>query len=100
MLDNGAPSGDAIVAVPDSALKVGPISTSIGAGLLNAALAEAAARLQKSGGAAPIYLSANMPGAAENNAALIAAVPAAQPASLAVRIELPRKEPRTTGNMK
>lgn len=70
VLDNGAPSGDATVAVPGSDLKVGPISTSIGAALLNAVMAEAAARLQADA-AAPIYLSANMPGAAENNAALI-----------------------------
>ena len=71
VLDNGAPSGDAIVSVPGSVLKVGPVSTSIGAALINAVLSEAAARLQQSGGAAPIYLSANMPGSAENNAALI-----------------------------
>ena len=71
VLDNGAPSGDATVAVPGSDLKVGPVSTSIGAALINAVLAEAASRLQTSGKGAPIYLSANMPGAAENNAQLI-----------------------------
>jgi hypothetical protein len=43
VLDNGAPSGDATVAVPGSDLKVGPISTSIGAALLNAVMAAAAA---------------------------------------------------------
>jgi uncharacterized phosphosugar-binding protein len=72
VLDNGAPAGDAIASVPGSSLKVGPVSTSIGAALLNAVLAEAAARLQASGTDAPIYLSANMPGAGEVNAALIA----------------------------
>ena len=71
VLDNGAPSGDATVPVPGSELKVGPVSTSIGAALINAVLAEAASRLQTSGKGAPIYLSANMPGAAENNAQLI-----------------------------
>jgi uncharacterized phosphosugar-binding protein len=71
VLDNGAPSGDATIAIPGSALKVGPVSTSIGAALMNAVLVEAAARLQSSGAGAPIYLSANMPGAAENNAALV-----------------------------
>lgn len=72
VLDNGAPPGDAITELPDSALRVGPISTSIGAALINAVMAEAAARLQDSARSAPIYLSANMPGAAETNKALIA----------------------------
>jgi uncharacterized phosphosugar-binding protein len=72
VLDNGAPAGDATVGVPGSDLRVGPVSTSIGAALMNAVLAEVASRLQGSGAGAPIYLSANMPGAAENNAALIA----------------------------
>jgi uncharacterized phosphosugar-binding protein len=71
VLDNGAPSGDATVAVPGSDLRVGPVSTSIGAALMNAVLAEVASRLQAAGASAPIYLSANMPGAAENNAALV-----------------------------
>lgn len=72
VLDNGAPPGDAIVSVPGSQLRVGPISTSIGAALLNAVFAEAAARLQSSGLAAPVYLSANMPGAADVNERLVA----------------------------
>lgn len=71
VLDNGAPSGDATVAVPGSDLKVGPVSTSIGAALMNAILAEVASKLQKTSEGAPIYLSANMPGSAENNARLI-----------------------------
>ncbi len=71
VLDNGAPSGDATIAVSGSALKVGPVSTSIGAALMNAVLVEAASRLQSTGAGAPIYLSANMPGAAENNAGLV-----------------------------
>jgi uncharacterized phosphosugar-binding protein len=57
--------------VPGSSLKVGPVSTSIGAALMNAVLSEAAARLQASGVPAPIYLSANMPGAAEVNEGLV-----------------------------
>ena len=50
---------------------VGPISTAIGVALLNAVFAEVATRLQASGTDAPIYLSANMPGAAEINARLV-----------------------------
>lgn len=72
VLDNGAPPGDATVSVPGSELRVGPVSTSIGAALMNAVFVEVAARLQMSGADAPIYLSANMPGAKEVNAKLIA----------------------------
>jgi uncharacterized phosphosugar-binding protein len=72
VLDNGAPPGDAVTELPGSTLRVGPVSTSIGAALINAVMAEAAARLQDSPAGAPIYLSANMPGAAETNKALIA----------------------------
>ncbi len=72
VLDNGGPPGDATMQVPGSELRVGPISTSIGAALMNAVFVEAAVRLQSTGINAPIYLSANMPGAKEVNAALIA----------------------------
>jgi uncharacterized phosphosugar-binding protein len=72
VLDNHAPAGDAITAIPGSDLRVGPISTPVGAALMNALLAEVAGRLQSSGVPAPIYLSANMPGAAEINNALVA----------------------------
>lgn len=72
VLDNGSPAGDAIVSVPGSDLKVGPVSTSAGAALMNAIFAEAATRLQAAGEGAPIYLSANMPGAGPINEALVA----------------------------
>lgn len=72
VFDNDAPSGDATIPVSGSELRVGPISTPVGAAMINAVMAEVAARLQASGMDAPIYLSANMPGAAEANNALIA----------------------------
>jgi uncharacterized phosphosugar-binding protein len=71
VLDNGAPPGDATQDAGADGLMVGPVSTVIGAALLNAALAETARRLIASGGPAPIYVSANMPGAAERNEDLI-----------------------------
>ncbi|WP_309085692.1 SIS domain-containing protein [Chelativorans sp.] len=71
VLDNGAPPGDAVLAVPGSDLKVGPVSTAIGVAIMNAIFAGAAARLSADGDA-PIYLSANMPGAKEINAKLVA----------------------------
>jgi uncharacterized phosphosugar-binding protein len=72
VLDNEAPPGDAIIGVPGSALRVGPVSTAVGAALINAVLVEAAARLQASDESALVYLSANMPGAVEVNEALVA----------------------------
>lgn len=71
VLDNGSPPGDAVLSVPGSDLKVGPVSTAIGAVILNAIFAEAAAALAGDGDA-PIYRSANMPGASEHNARLVA----------------------------
>jgi len=71
VLDNGAPPGDAVLSVPGSELKVGPVSTAIGVAIINAIFAGVAARLS-SDGDAPIYLSANMPGAKEFNAKLVA----------------------------
>lgn len=70
VLDNGAPPGDAVLEVPGSALKVGPVSTAIGVTILNAVFAEVAARLSATGDA-PIYLSANMPGAKDINERLV-----------------------------
>ena len=70
VLDNGTPPGDAVLDVPGSDLKVGPVSTAIGITFLNAILAEVASQLSADGDA-PIYLSANMPGAADVNEKLI-----------------------------
>jgi uncharacterized phosphosugar-binding protein len=70
VIDNGLPAGDALVDLPGTPLKAGPGSTAIGAALLHALFAEAAARLSADG-PPPIFLSANMPGAAENNRDLV-----------------------------
>lgn len=70
VIDNGTPPGDAVVPVPGSELRVGPVSTAIGVTILNAIYAEVAAQLA-SDGSAPIYLSANMPGAGEINRKLV-----------------------------
>ena len=71
VLDNGVPAGDAVVSVGEGGLRVGPISTVVGAALLNAVIAEAAARLAAAGAAPPVYVSANVPGAAEANRKLV-----------------------------
>lgn len=70
VIDNGLPPGDAMVALPGSALRSGPGSTAIGAALLQALFAEVAARLSAEG-PPPIYLSANMPGAEDHNRGLV-----------------------------
>lgn len=71
VLDNGGPSGDAIVTLEGSAVRVGPVTTAAGASLLHAVMAEVAARLAISGDDTPIYLSSNLPEATEHNARLI-----------------------------
>jgi uncharacterized phosphosugar-binding protein len=70
VIDNGLPPGDAMAALPGTALRAGPGSTAIGSALLQALFAEVAAHCAAEG-APPIYLSANMPGAEANNRELI-----------------------------
>lgn len=68
VIDNRAIPGDALVEIPGTGgLRAGPISTVVGAYVLNAILTEAAWRLAEGGVEPPIYVSANMPGAAEHN---------------------------------
>ncbi|RBP11125.1 putative phosphosugar-binding protein [Roseiarcus fermentans] len=70
VLDNRAPPGDASVTIA-GAVRAGPLSTIAGAALLNALLVEASTRLAAEGVDPPVYVSANMPGAAARNAALM-----------------------------
>jgi len=72
VIDNRAPPGDALIELVPGGLRAAPISTVIGAAILNALCVEVAARLVAAGGDAPVYVSANMPGSAERNAALVA----------------------------
>lgn len=71
-IDNRTVPGDAGFLAAEGQPAVGPLSTVVGAAILNALLAEAVARLAAEGLEAPIYVSANMPGAAARNAALVA----------------------------
>jgi len=70
VLDNGAPPGDAVIGLENSEMKVGPISTVIGASILNALIADVAEILMRDGDA-PIYRSANMAGSATINKKLV-----------------------------
>jgi uncharacterized phosphosugar-binding protein len=72
VLDNQGPPGDALVEIDGNGLRVGPLSTIAGAFILNAILTEAVDRMVASSDVTPpVYVSANMPGAREHNAALI-----------------------------
>lgn len=70
-IDNCTPAGDALVDVDGTNIKSGPASTIAGAFLLNAVLTEAVTRLAAEGYTPPVYISANMPAAHENNCALV-----------------------------
>jgi uncharacterized phosphosugar-binding protein len=71
VLDNGGIPGDALIPIGDG-LRAGPLSTIGGAFLLNAILVEAAQRMVARSHNPPVIVSANMPGANEHNAPLIA----------------------------
>jgi uncharacterized phosphosugar-binding protein len=73
VLDNRGQAGDALIALDNLPTRVGPSSTVVGAFLLNGLLVEVAARLAAELGDAspPIYISANMQGAAEHNHRLV-----------------------------
>ncbi|MCS6870076.1 MAG: SIS domain-containing protein [Anaerolineae bacterium] len=73
VLDNQGQIGDALVALDNAPTKVGPSSTVIGAFLLNGLLVEVAARLARDAKDAPlpVYISANVPNAAEHNLKLV-----------------------------
>ena len=70
VIDNHGVPGDALVEI-GGGLRTGPASTVAGAFILNAILTEVAAQLAQAGGAAPVFISANMPGAVAHNAGLI-----------------------------
>ncbi len=67
VLDNRAPIGDALVALPGLPQRVGPSSTVTGAAILNAVVAQAAELLLQRTGDCPVFLSANLDGGDEHN---------------------------------
>ncbi len=70
-LDNGAPPGDALVALEGFPQPVSPVSTVVGAALVNAIVAEACAILLERGVAPPVFMSANLDGGDAHNARLM-----------------------------
>lgn len=70
VLDLCADVGDAVVHVEGVPVPVGPISTVIGAALLNGVVVEAASELVRRGIEAPVFASQNVDGTDDHNAAL------------------------------
>lgn len=66
VLDNAAPRGDALLALPGGGA-VCALSTLTGVMLVQMAVAEAVSRLLDSGDRPPVYVSANVPGGFESN---------------------------------
>ena len=72
VIDNGAPHGDAAVAVPGFPQKVGPLSSVTGIAIVNALVAEVVARLVAAGVEPPVFMSANLDGGDAYNARRLA----------------------------
>lgn len=70
-LDNGGEPGDSLIPIAGTPYRVGPSSTIVGALIWNALITEVAFQLQARAIDAPLYVSSNLPGAAERNAALL-----------------------------
>jgi uncharacterized phosphosugar-binding protein len=68
VIDNGAPRGDAIVQLEGFPQLVAPVSTVLGAALVNAVVAEACAILLERGVTPPVFMSANLDGGDAHNA--------------------------------
>jgi uncharacterized phosphosugar-binding protein len=60
VVDTGIAAGDAAITLPGSALKMGPLSTVVGAALVHAIVIEAAALLLQRGHEPPVLPSANL----------------------------------------
>ena len=60
VIDTGIPAGDAAVVVPATSIRMGPLSTLVGAAIVHAVSIEAAARLVERGIAPPVLVSANL----------------------------------------
>lgn len=70
VVDSLVPAGDAVVALPGVAAKVGAVSTALGAALMNMIMVDAAARLAEAGHEPPVIASMNVPGGDKHNKAL------------------------------
>lgn len=60
VIDTGIPAGDAAITLPGGALRMGPLSTVVGAAIVQALTIEAAALLVERGITPPVLASANL----------------------------------------
>jgi uncharacterized phosphosugar-binding protein len=67
IVDNHCPPGDALVALGPGLPSAGPSSTVVGMTMLNAIIVEALGVQLRRGETPEVFMSANMPGAAEHN---------------------------------
>ena len=72
VIDNGAPYGDAAVAIPGFAHKVGPLSSVTGCAIVNALACETVRQLVARGITPPVFVSANTDPGDAHNARLLA----------------------------
>ena len=73
VIDNCGCVGDGSVVVEGVPEKVGPTSTAVGAAILNAVMTRAVELVTEAGGAAPVFISANVPGGDEHNRVMLEA---------------------------
>ncbi len=71
VIDNCGVSGDAAIAIPGLAERVGPTSTAVGTAILNAVVVDVIERLVADGITPPIFMSANLDGGDEHNRAMM-----------------------------
>lgn len=64
-IDNCVPAGDALLALPGLASRIGPSSTVAGAAIINSIIIEAVVELVRRGARAPVLPSANVEGVSE-----------------------------------
>lgn len=67
VIDNRVPLGDAAVAVAEDYAKVAPLSTVVGAAVLNAIVAQVATNIAAQGKRPLTWVSGNIPGSEEHN---------------------------------
>lgn len=72
VLDNRCPPGDALVDLGAGLPAAGPASSVVGMALLNSVILEAVGQQLELGQQPELFVSANMPGAVEHNARLVA----------------------------
>lgn len=66
-IDNHVPYGDAVYPIGGDGIRVSPVSTVIGAYIVNSIVATVAQQLYQNGSLPSVFLSGNVPGGAEHN---------------------------------